>query len=359
MSATARRSLFVALILALLAPSAAAESFPWQTLSIDEALAKAKADGLPLLVDVYAVWCEPCKRLDRLVFGSDEVRALSGRFIAIRVDGEQPEGEAVRTRFGVQRYPTSLFIGKDGKEWGRIVGFRELPGYLATLQSFLGGGSPDPQPAPSVAAGGTLRDRFEGAFRRAVALEPEIEPELRRLADTSPKDDPMVGEQATLALAELLVSRDRPADAVPLLDSLVRRSAGSAVADDAAYVLARAHARLGDPGRGLKILATQARRSKNGAEAAYRLARFCTVTTGVQPGPAIKALERALRGRPDADFLLDALAGLHASRGELEAARESLRRAAALRPDLPYYGERLAELDAAPGPDVTPGTDRP
>ena len=41
---------------------ALAADFPFESIEFDEAAKRAKAEGKPILVKVYATWCGPCKR---------------------------------------------------------------------------------------------------------------------------------------------------------------------------------------------------------------------------------------------------------------------------------------------------------
>lgn len=63
----------------------------WKT--IEEALAAAKKDGKPIMVDVYTKWCGPCKMLDAQTF-QDRYTAeyINKHFHAVKFDAEsQPD----------------------------------------------------------------------------------------------------------------------------------------------------------------------------------------------------------------------------------------------------------------------------
>jgi thioredoxin 1 len=71
----------------------------------------------PVLVDFWAPWCGPCRRVAPEV---DAVaRQMSGQARVLKLDvDEEPE---VAARYGVQSIPT-LIIFKDGKVADQIVG---------------------------------------------------------------------------------------------------------------------------------------------------------------------------------------------------------------------------------------------
>jgi thioredoxin 1 len=78
----------------------------------EAALAQAKAEGKPLMVDVFATWCKPCQMLDEDVFSKPEVVEASRDFVCAKVDGDQKPH--VRDDLGVTGYPTVLFLDSNG-----------------------------------------------------------------------------------------------------------------------------------------------------------------------------------------------------------------------------------------------------
>lgn len=94
---------------------------------LDAALAKARSEGKPVMIDFFAEWCAACKELDRDTYPKAEVLAESARFVTIKIDGtiEDDAAEELYKRFGVKGLPTVLFINSCGEvlEDPRIVGF--------------------------------------------------------------------------------------------------------------------------------------------------------------------------------------------------------------------------------------------
>lgn len=71
----------------------------------------------PVLVDFWAVWCGPCRRVGPEVDAVAEQLAGKAKVLKVNVD-EEPE---IAGRYGVQSIPT-LIIYKDGKVVDQIVG---------------------------------------------------------------------------------------------------------------------------------------------------------------------------------------------------------------------------------------------
>lgn len=105
--------------------------------SLDQALAQAKAQGRPVMIDFFAEWCAACKELDRETYVSPKVAEASSRFINIKVDATQATDttDTLFDRFGVSGLPTVAFIGSDGKmlEAPRVTGFLAPEPFLQEL----------------------------------------------------------------------------------------------------------------------------------------------------------------------------------------------------------------------------------
>ena len=85
-----------------------------------DGLKKAKEAGKPVMVDVFATWCGPCKHLDETVFSRADVAEASKAFVTVRIDGDKyPQ---LVDKLKVEAYPTVLFLTSDEKEIGRSLG---------------------------------------------------------------------------------------------------------------------------------------------------------------------------------------------------------------------------------------------
>ena len=75
------------------------------------------ATGKPIVVDFWATWCGPCKRLAPVI--EELAKDFDGQAIVGKCDVEEDEDLAMR--FGVRNIPTVVFI-KGGQEVDRSVG---------------------------------------------------------------------------------------------------------------------------------------------------------------------------------------------------------------------------------------------
>lgn len=102
----------------------------------DRAERLASRRGTLLLVDFTTDWCGWCRKLEREVYPEPAVAAQLSRVVYVRVDAER-EGAALAERYGVDGFPTLLFLTSSGGIAGQIVGFMPAPEFAAKARGII------------------------------------------------------------------------------------------------------------------------------------------------------------------------------------------------------------------------------
>ena len=100
-----------------------------------EALATAKRENKPLVLDFMAVWCAPCKRLVNETFVDEEVAALLQKCVFLKIDtDEHPE---LAKQFKVASLPDIRFLSPEGKQVKKLNGFQTPESFENELRHLL------------------------------------------------------------------------------------------------------------------------------------------------------------------------------------------------------------------------------
>lgn len=93
-----------------------------------DVLKMAKKQNKLVFVDVYTSWCGPCKHMAKTIFPEAEAgEFFNAHFLNLQLDAEKSEdGKSVAKEFGVNAFPTFLFINGEGELVYRFLGGRTL-----------------------------------------------------------------------------------------------------------------------------------------------------------------------------------------------------------------------------------------
>ena len=105
--------------------SSAGGELPWMVNQEAEALALARAEHRPMIVDFWGDWCAACKELDHTAWSDPAVQAEARRFVLLKIDNSADRladpkvsdlVDRVMEKYGVISQPTVLFIDAHGRE---------------------------------------------------------------------------------------------------------------------------------------------------------------------------------------------------------------------------------------------------
>jgi thioredoxin-related protein len=127
------------------------EGIKFDQSAFKDILARAKKEKKLVFIDAYAVWCGPCKMMDKNVFTQKSVGDYFNKtFVSSRIDMEKGEGREIAQKFAVRSYPTFLFLNGDGELVSQNYGYMEPSLFLSMAQEVKAGNSKE----------GSMKERF-------------------------------------------------------------------------------------------------------------------------------------------------------------------------------------------------------
>lgn len=91
--------------------------------------------SLPVLVDFWAPWCQPCRMVGPVV--EELAEEYAGKVYVVKVNTDEHPANA--SRLGIRGIPT-LLIFQGGKETQRIIGFKPKADIRKLLDAALAAG---------------------------------------------------------------------------------------------------------------------------------------------------------------------------------------------------------------------------
>lgn len=99
---------------------------------LDEAKKVAAKSGKKIFVDFFAVWCGPCKLLDKEVFTTAKFKALGKKYVFLRIDVDRQK--SIAEAYKIEAMPTQMVLDKDGQILKSTVGYANPSAFFQWLE---------------------------------------------------------------------------------------------------------------------------------------------------------------------------------------------------------------------------------
>ncbi len=114
---------------------------PFEWVAYEDALQQAQAENKLVMIDFYATWCGPCKKMDAVTFHNTRVaESIDAAYVPVQVDCESSEpgpggltGIELADRYEIGSYPTIVITRADGTPLERLHGYRPPGSYRRKL----------------------------------------------------------------------------------------------------------------------------------------------------------------------------------------------------------------------------------
>src|SRR5438067_3017503 len=149
------------------------------------ALAQARKEHKPVLVDTWASWCHTCLSMKRFVFPDAGLRPVKDAVVWLSIDSENPKNNAFLDRFPLDAWPTFLVIEPRAERVvGRWIGAASVNDFRTFVQEGVRSGESKPK---ADAATAQLHAGYEARARRDFDSAAAA---YRKALDLTKKDDP-------------------------------------------------------------------------------------------------------------------------------------------------------------------------
>ncbi len=339
--------LLLALLLAS-APVLGGSGIAWYKTDFAKALADAKGKK-PVAIDFFAVWCGPCKMMDKKTFPDEGVKKAAAGFVMLKVDAEKGEGVDLAKQFRIANYPTMVFLAKDGGELNRFIGYREPSELLESMKLTVEGKSRLALQESRLKASPDDIDLLKEVARGYVirADGDKASPYLDRMAKVDPGNEQGLFEEALTARADLLRRDKKYAEAAKILDDLLGKGVPIKSEERVLHDLGVYHARAKAPEASLAAFRKLIKKypGKNSLNAmAWEFSQ-----RGMNLDAAEEAAKAALKEAGDDAGIMDTLAEVYFAQGSYDLAIDLAKKEISLDPDDAYFRRQLEKYESAKG----------
>ncbi|NIM19300.1 MAG: tetratricopeptide repeat protein [Candidatus Latescibacteria bacterium] len=317
----------------------------WNTQSFAEIVERAQKEDKHVFIDFYAVWCGPCKRLEKVTYKDPKVIDYLNSIIPVKYDAEKGDGKILAEKFRVKAYPTLVLLTPDGKEIDRHLGFLDPDKFLLKMQDYQKGiGTIQYYKAELEKNSDDLELLHTLGMKCADALLAEEAKEyLGKIIKMDPANEQGYTDQALFALGETFYSTDAYEEAKSYFDQLLEKFPESKSFDYALVMLARTHHKMGDEKQCLDTYMQYVNRHPDDPKAMNSFAWFCASRKiGLDIAPPIA--KKAVKLSNESPGILDTLAEIYYAMGDYEKAVEIEEKAAAKEPEDVYYKDQIIKF---------------
>lgn len=122
---------------ALFVSGSAMAQIQFESSSLKEALAKAKAENKLVMAIGSATWCGPCQAMAKSVYPLPEVgEYMNKNFVSMKYELDKADPDKIKETYGLSAYPTYFFLDGDGVEVARMVGgAKDAAGFIERVKT--------------------------------------------------------------------------------------------------------------------------------------------------------------------------------------------------------------------------------
>ncbi len=322
----------------------------WFEGTVEQALAKAKAENKLVFIDVGAYWCPPCHELDEKVFIKPEVGAfLNAGYVSVHIDAEKGEGPEIVDRYRIQAYPTLLVLEASGVEKGRLVDSMEPATLIEAVKQVAEGKNVLAELEAAVKASpDDLKARYELAHAQALAARrDDALASLAAVIEGDPDNAQGLAAKAMYDRAMFVTAKidgDREA-AVKQFEALQQKFPKSKPSLRAYRQIGRQLCKLGRADEAVasleKMIATDPENPDlKGSYGWFSFRQKC------RPDAGLRAVEAGLLQDPKSANLHYLRAELKHQLGDAAEALASIRKASELEPKSAYFKRQVRRFEA-------------